>query len=335
MKKNTENIFLVLIISTLLISIGLSGCKKKENPIPFPVGTFPDSVINLTSVNSQFDDYNLDLFQIDGAYSFIFSSNRGSSGGQFDLVQGIISFIFSQTTGEFGLSSEMGNNAFITNLINKANTPGNDFGPMTLFSSSDGYEYLILSSVNTNGNLDFYYLKNRPVYGSTLPDILGPYPVNLLNTNSDDAYISFDTNQDSVYFSSNQGGNFDIFLHRRPSETNIDTWFNLDYLSSVSVDSINSPGEDKCPLIFKKVMVFASNRSGGMGGYDLYYSIFRNGKWSAPTNLGPGINTTSDEYRPIISYHPDFSNQFLMFSSNKSGGKGGFDIYFTGVEFPE
>lgn len=335
MKKNIENSFMVLIISTLFITIGLSSCKKKENPILFPVGTFPDSLFNLADINSQFDDYNLDLYQIYGTYFIIFSSNRGSSGGQFDLVQGIISFAFSQTTGEFGLSSEMGNNAFITKLINKANTPGNDFGPMTLFSSGDGYEYLLLSSVNTNGNLDFYYLKNRPVYGTSLPDVLGPYPVNLLNTSSDDAYISFDSNQDSVYFSSNYVGNFDIFLHKRPSETNIDTWFNLDYSSSTLVDSINSSGDDKCPMIFKKVMVFASNRPGGMGGYDLYYSIFRKGKWSTPTNFGPGINTSSDEYRPIISYHPDFSNQFLMFSSNKSGGKGGFDLYFTGVEFPE
>ena len=72
-----------------------------------------------------------------------------------------------------------------------------------------------------------------------------------------------------------------------------------------------------------------------MGGYDLYYSIFRKGKWSTPVNFGPVINTSSDEYRPVIGYHPDFSNQFLIFSSNKPGGKGGFDLYFTGVEFPE
>lgn len=335
MKKNIGNIFLVLMMSTLFGIIGLSGCSKKENPIPFPSGTFPDSVYNLAGINSNFDDYNLDIHQINGSYSFIFSSNRGSSGGQFDLVQGIISIAFSQTTGEFGLTSEMGNDAFMAKLINKANTPGNDFGPMTLFSSVDGYEYLLLSSVNIDGNLDFYYLKNRPVYGTSLPDVLGPFPVKLLNTSADDAYISFDTNQDSVYFSSNYSGNFDIFLQKRPSETAIDTWFNLNYSASTLVDSINSSSEDKCPLIYKKVMVFASNRPGGMGGYDLYYSIFRKGKWSAPINFGPRINTSSDEYRPIIGFHPDFTNQFLMFSSNRPDGKGGFDLYFTGVEFPK
>ena len=82
-------------------------------------------------------------------------------------------------------------------------------------------------------------------------------------------------------------------------------------------------------------MIFTSNRPGGFGGYDLYYSVFRKGKWSSPVNFGPGINTSSDEYRPVIGYHPDFTNNFLMFSSNRPGGKGGFDLYFTGVNFPE
>ena len=81
-------------------------------------------------------------------------------------------------------------------------------------------------------------------------------------------------------------------------------------------------------------MVFTSNRPGGMGGFDLYYSIFRNGNWSSPVNFGPRINTSSDEYRPVLGSNPDFTNQFMMFSSNRTGGKGGFDLYFTGVEFP-
>ena len=81
-------------------------------------------------------------------------------------------------------------------------------------------------------------------------------------------------------------------------------------------------------------MVFTSNRPGGLGGYDLYYSVFRNGKWSSPVNLGPRINTASDEYRPIIGYDPDFTNQFMMFSSNRPGGKGGFDLYLQEWSFP-
>ena len=53
--------------------------------------------------------------------------------------------------------------------------------------------------------------------------------------------------------------------------------------------------DDKCPFIFNDFMVFASNRQGGYGGYDLYYSIWNNGKWSLPLNFGNRINTRYDE----------------------------------------
>jgi hypothetical protein len=101
----------------------------------------------------------------------------------------------------------------------------------------------------------------------------------------------------------------------------------------MKTDSINSNSDDKCPFIYKKIMVFTSNRPGGLGGYDLYYSILKNGKWGSPVNFGPRINTSYDEYRPVIGTSPDFTNNYLMFSSNRPGGKGGFDLYFTGVDF--
>jgi len=126
-----------------------------------------------------------------------------------------------------------------------------------------------------------------------------------------------------------------FFLHKRPSGTMLDAWFNQDYSASVIVDSINSSSNDKCPFILKNFMVFTSNRPGGMGGYDLYYSIFKNGKWNSPVNLGPKINTSSDEYRPVLGYDPQFKNMFLVFSSNKSGGNGGFDLYFTGFNITQ
>jgi hypothetical protein len=324
-----------LVLSILSISIFFTNCKKTEDAIKFPKGTFPDSVINLANINSVYDDYNLSLNQLNGNSPIIFSSNRRSSGGQFDLEQANISFVFDQTNGSFEAGSAMTNDAFLDKLINKAMTPGNDFGPYRLFSSSDGYEYLLLASENGGGNLDLYYLRNRPVFGSSLPDVDGPYPIKLLNTDYDDAYICFDTNLDSAYFVSNIDGNFDIYLQKRPADKELASWFDLDYTVSAKVDSVNSSGEDKCPLVFRNVMVFTSNRTGGLGGFDLYYSIFRKGKWSSPVNFGPGINTSSDEYRPVIGYHPDYTNLFMMFSSNRPGGKGGFDLYFTGVAFPE
>ena len=207
-------------------------------------------------------------------------------------------------------------------------------GHIRLFSSLDGFEYLLLSSVNQEGNLDFYYFRNRPYYNSTIPEVDGPHPVKILNTNSDDAYICFDSNLDTAYFGSDREGDFDIYQLMRPEDKELNAWFSTDYVAASTVDSINSTSEDKCPMILRKYMVFASDRPGGLGGFDLYYSIFKNGKWNYPVNMGPGINTSSDEYRPVLGFHPDFTNIYLMFSSDRPGGKGGFDLYFTGTNFP-
>jgi hypothetical protein len=333
MKKSGFINIVTVALSVILISICFNNCKKTSNPIKYPQGTFPDTIINIADINSAYDDYNIALYQLGNTLPIIFSSNRKSSGGQFDLEQGSISYLFDQTTGVFGFGSKMTTDAFFDKLIGKAVTPGNDFGPYRLFSTVDGYEYLLLSSVNAAGNLDFFYLKNQPASGSFLPDVSGPFPIKLMNTDYDDAYICFNFGQDTAYFSSNKDGNFDIYSLTKPADQDLTSWFNLDYTLPARVDSINSAFEDKCPFIYKNIMVFSSNRPGGIGGYDLYYSILKNGKWSSPVNFGPRINTSYDEYRPVIGFDPDFTNKFLMFSSNRPGGKGGFDLYFTGVDF--
>ena len=72
-------------------------------------------------------------------------------------------------------------------------------------------------------------------------------------------------------------------------------------------------------------MVFTSDREGGYGGFDLYYSLFTNGQWTTPVNFGEKINSANDEYRPITF---SFNNiDMMIFSSNRPGGKGGFDLY--------
>ena len=207
MKKSGYINSLIAVLSILFISISFTDCKKTENPIKYPKGTFPDTVINIADINSQYDDYNLDILQFLGYSPVIFSSNRKSAGGQFDLEQAGISYSFDQTTGVFGFGSRMTTDPFLDKLINKATTPGNDFGPYRLFSTVDGYEYLLISSVNTAGNLDLFYLKNQPVFGTNLPEVTGPFPIKLMNTGSDDAYICF-----------NSKSGFSLFCHQTRME---------------------------------------------------------------------------------------------------------------------
>lgn len=325
-----KNLILGLLASQLLIS---SCSVEEENPINFPSGAFPDTVLNMGKINSKFDDYNMDSYVLTGNGPIVFSSNRNSQGGQFDLVQGNIAFVFDQTDGYFELTSSVTNDSYLNSLITKANTPGNDFGPYRFFSSSDGFEYLVLSSVNSQGNLDIKYLRNRPQFSQNIPDIEESTPLTLLNSAGDDAYFCLDGNQDSAYFCSSRSGDFDIYVQAKPEKTELSTWFIQNQAPSSLVESLNSAADDKCPMLMNKVMVFTSNRPGGLGGFDLYYSILRNGVWSSPVNFGPGINSSSNEYRPLLGWHENFTNYFLMFSSDRPGGEGGYDLYFTGVEF--
>jgi hypothetical protein len=71
-----------------------------------------------------------------------------------------------------------------------------------------------------------------------------------------------------------------------------------------------------------KLMIFASDRPGSVGGMDLFASQDKGGTWSDPVNLGEGVNSTSNEMFPFL----DRDNN-LFFSSDGEQGYGGYDIY--------
>ncbi|HVN59499.1 MAG TPA: hypothetical protein VMT63_14460 [Bacteroidales bacterium] len=334
MKNNSFRIISVYVPLIFVLILLSGGCKKTPNPIKFQSGTFPDTVINLEGLNSAYDDYNSTLPVLGNEIPIIFSSNRGSSGGQFDLVTGTLTYSFNQTNGRFTCTGSMSSDPFYSAITGHANTTGNDFGPYSMFGK-DGYEYLFLASQVSGGQLDLFYERYLPRNGNNLPVISGPIAITRLNSSDDDAYLTFNSAMDSLYFCSNRAGNFDIYVQPDTVNTPLSTWLGQSFSTSYLVDSLNSSADDKCPFIHKNIMVFSSNRAGGLGGFDLYYSIFRNGKWSAPYNFGPGINTADDEYRPILLYDANYTNLLMIFSSNRAGGKGGFDLYYTGVAFPQ
>ena len=69
----------------------------------------------------------------------------------------------------------------------------------------------------------------------------------------------------------------------------------------------------------------ACNRRGGIGNCDLYFSAFKNGKWTEPSNLGSPVNTRHWESTPSVSA----DGRTLFFSSSRPGGFGGKDIWMT------
>lgn len=91
-------------------------------------------------------------------------------------------------------------------------------------------------------------------------------------------------------------------------------------------ESINTAGANtQQPFVTPdgKYLLFSSNRTGGQGGYDLWYAALENGTPGAPVNMGSVINSSYDEQAP--SYHE--ASKSLVFSSNGRVGMGGYDFF--------
>jgi peptidoglycan-associated lipoprotein len=74
------------------------------------------------------------------------------------------------------------------------------------------------------------------------------------------------------------------------------------------------------------VIYYSSDRSGGMGGKDIWVA-FRDNKsqpFGRPYNLGPIVNTPGDEMFPFLR-----ADTMLYFASDGHPGLGGMDIFYT------
>lgn len=84
----------------------------------------------------------------------------------------------------------------------------------------------------------------------------------------------------------------------------------------------------------KEVLLFVSDRSGGVGQLDIYsVAVPEKGKWDTPGNL-EGVNTSGNDITPF--YHAE--TQMLYFSTDGRRSLGGYDVYqaqFTGKDFEE
>ncbi len=75
-----------------------------------------------------------------------------------------------------------------------------------------------------------------------------------------------------------------------------------------------------------KMLIFTScDRVGGIGSCDLYVSYKEGEKWGKPENLGPKVNCGDWDSEPALSA----DGRTLYFSSNRKGGYGGRDIWYS------
>lgn len=90
---------------------------------------------------------------------------------------------------------------------------------------------------------------------------------------------------------------------------------------------VNTSGWEAQPALNRDgtALIFSSNRAGGHGGRDLWYSRKNGQHWTPAVNLGPIINTPGDEETPFL--HAD--GQSIYFASTGHPGLGQADLFFT------
>lgn len=94
---------------------------------------------------------------------------------------------------------------------------------------------------------------------------------------------------------------------------------------------VNSRSWDSQPSLSAdgRVLFFSSNRRGGFGGNDIWYTVrLSDGSWSDAKNLGSLVNTPKDEISPFMF----FNNEILFFASDGHQGFGGMDIFLSRVK---
>lgn len=95
-------------------------------------------------------------------------------------------------------------------------------------------------------------------------------------------------------------------------------------VKGVNVDGYTSTQPSVAEVEGKEVLFFSSNRPGGKGQMDIWFSRkSESGFFMTPANAGEVINTIEDEITPFYNQ----KDSSLYFSSNWHFGLGGFDIF--------
>ncbi len=277
----------ILLLIVILCSVFNVHAQIKNNPAV---------QISQSNFNSSDDDY---------------PNTMTKSGGTL--------YITSERSGEqkiYIVNSE--NNSWtspqeIDDVINNASHAG------SASLTPDG-QYIVFAaykhSVEGSGRTDLYSARKELGKWSDVQN-LGP----LVNSDAWDAAPSLSNDGTVLYFSSDRAGGkggTDMYMTRRTREG---------WTRPVALSDINSSSDENTPFIAAdgKTLYFASNRSGGVGGYDIYVSRKSGESFSSPTNIGTPINSEYDE----IAYIARVNSDQAYFASTRPGGDGALDIYYA------
>ncbi len=150
-----------------------------------------------------------------------------------------------------------------------------------------------------------------------------------INTKYHESYASFSYDGKKMYFVSDKPGGYgqhDIYMSKLNDKGK---WEEAKNLGAV----INTPYDETAVFMHPdgKTLYFSSTGHSTMGGYDIFKTEFKDGKWSDPKNLGYPINTPGDDVFITLSA----SGKHAYISSVRPEGKGDQDIYLVTFLGPE
>ncbi len=195
-------------------------------------------------------------------------------------------------------------------ILSLTNTNWNELAPF--FFDNSFYFIRQKNSKNAKSIIYKYNIIQNRVIESEL------FKINNFNNPSNFSfYQASDTT--AVYFAAtiikNKIPNRDIFQAKI---------LNGEIIDILPVSDINTDYFEAYPTISQdgQLLVFVSDREGGYGGTDLYYSIKNSqGNWSESKNMGDKINTPANEISPFID-----KNNNLYFCSNGFDNRTDFNI---------
>lgn len=222
-------------------------------------------------------------------------------------------------------------NAQIDNVGNFINSKYGDYAPVI---SANGKVMVFTSRRpgNVGGEVDprdgkFY----EDIYITYFKDGVWTSPENIgrpVNSKFHDACIALSADGREIFiYKDNNDGTGDIYV------TDLKTDGSWEVPRSLGKNINTKYHEPSISMTAEgKRVYFSSNRPGGYGGLDIYYSDkLPSGEWGEAVNLGPTINTPYNEDAPYISP----SGEVFYFSSVGHLSMGGYDIYSSKLENKE
>lgn len=198
----------------------------------------------------------------------------------------------------------------LLNMGTLVNSSKADYGPTLSYDD----DKLIFTSKRNNLDFSINRKENEDLFISTM-DEYGTWskakPMPAINSYYNEGSAVLSRDGKTLFFSrcdcQNCIGDCDLFMSEMQEDS---TWGAVQNLGI----NVNSVSWDSHPALSHTgdTLYFASDRLGGFGLADIYFTYKEGGTWAPARNLGPVINTRNNDVSPF--YHPVFD--VLYFTSN-------------------